>query len=102
MTNPTDTKQQYEGAILQQLIKNSERLVTAENSLTEVKNDVAQLKNDVSQIRNDITQINQELAGVKETTQKVESAIGLLKWIGGGVAAILLSIIASFIYSFVS
>ena len=37
MTNPTDTKQQYEGAILNQLIKNSERLAVVENDIAQVK-----------------------------------------------------------------
>ena len=37
MTNPTDAKQKYEGAILNQLIKNSERLAVVENDIAQVK-----------------------------------------------------------------
>ena len=32
-----ESKQQYEGAILQQLIKNSERLAVMENDITQIK-----------------------------------------------------------------
>ncbi|HEY9770185.1 MAG TPA: hypothetical protein V6C71_17130 [Coleofasciculaceae cyanobacterium] len=36
-----ESKQQYEGAILQQLIKNSERLVIVEQDISQLKQDVS-------------------------------------------------------------
>ena len=43
MNNPTESKQQYECAILSQLIKNSERLAVVENDITQIKSEVAQI-----------------------------------------------------------
>lgn len=86
MTNPT--KATWEQALLNKMTNNGERLAVVENKLTSVENR--------------LTTIEQDLAQVKETTQTIESAIVWLKWIGGGVVAILLSVIANFVYSVIS
>ena len=83
-----ESKQQYEGAILNQLVKNAERIAVVER--------------DISEMKKDISGINTTLSEVQKTTEGIKSVIGLLKWIGGGVTAILLSIMANFIYSFFS
>ena len=67
--------------LLQQLMKNSERLVIVEN---------------------DISQIKDRLTGIEETNQKIKSLLGWFKWIAGGVGAIILSLIAHFVYSIAS
>ena len=66
MTN-AESKQQYEGAILQQLIKNSERLVTVETKVAKI--DVLE--------------------------QKVNYIYGSLKWIIGLLGAILVAVLAN-------
>ena len=73
MTN-AESKQQYEGAILQQLIKNSERLVIVEN-------DVAAIKVKVDKI--DILE------------EKVDYIYSSLKWIVGLLGAILIAVLAN-------
>lgn len=95
MTNPTESKQQYEGAILSQLIKNSERLVVVER-------DIADLKNGLTTANNDITELKKSLVRVEKTTSRIEKLLGWINWIGGGVIAIALSLIANFVYSLVS
>lgn len=72
MNNPTST--QWEQAILNKLTNNGERIAVIEKDLSEVK----------------------------EVTKQIRALLGWLKWIGGGVAAILLSLVANFLYSFVS
>ena len=73
-----ESKQQYEGAILQQLIKNSERLVVVEN-------DIAQLKNDVNQLKTDISYI-------KPKVESIDKTLGVIKWI---LVTIALAIVAN-------
>lgn len=90
-----ESKQQYEGAILNQLVKNAERIAVVER-------DISEMKKDISEMKKDISGINTTLSEVQKTTEGIKSVIGLLKWIGGGVTAILLSIMANFIYSFFS
>ena len=73
----TESKQQYEGAILQQLIKNSERLVIVE--------DISQLKQDMAQLRLDI-----EL--IKPKVESIDRTLGTVKWI---LVTIALAIVAN-------
>ena len=66
MTN-AESKQQYEGAILQQLIKNSERLVVVENKVSKID----------------------------ELERKVNYIYDSLKWIIGLLGAILIAVLAN-------
>ncbi|VEP18042.1 conserved hypothetical protein [Hyella patelloides LEGE 07179] len=77
MTN-AESKQQYEGAILQQLIKNSERLVVVEQ--------------DTSQLKEDLSQLKQDMAYVKPKVENIDKTLGVIKWI---LVTIALSIIAN-------
>ena len=70
MTN-TESKQQYEGAILQQLIKNSERLVVVEQ---------------------DMSQLKQDMAYVKPKVDSIDKTLGVIKWV---LVTIALSITAN-------
>ena len=61
----TEAKQQYEGAILQQLIKNSERLAIVESDIAQLKQDVAQLKQDIAYIKSKVENIDKTLGSIK-------------------------------------
>ena len=73
----TESKQQYEGAILQQLIKNSERLVIVEQNILLLQQDVSQLK--------------QDMAVVKPKVESIDRTLGTVKWI---LVTIALAIVA--------
>ncbi|MCC0175820.1 hypothetical protein I4641_02340 [Waterburya agarophytonicola K14] len=62
-----EPKQQYEGAILQQLIKNSERLVVIENEVTKIS----------------------------PLEEKVDYIYSSIKWIIGLLGAILIAVLAN-------
>ena len=66
----TESKQQYEGAILQQLIKNSERLV----------------------IVKDISQLKQDMAFIKLKVESIDRTLETVKWI---LVTIALAIVAN-------
>ncbi|WP_319421558.1 hypothetical protein [Pleurocapsa sp. FMAR1] len=85
MTNP-ETKAQYEGAILNQLVKNIEKVAVIEVA---VKQNTQKLDN-----------IDQRLNNIDQRLTNIESLLGWLKVIGGAVLAIALSLIANFVYSF--
>ncbi len=55
-----ESKQQYEGAILQQLIKNSERLVIVEN---------------------DISNLKEDMASIKPKIESIDKTLGVIKWV---------------------
>ena len=73
MTN-AESKQQYEGAILQQLIKNSERLVIVENKV------------------NKIDTLEQKINVLSHKTDYIYKS---LKWIIALLGAILIAVIAN-------
>ena len=74
MTN-AESKQQYEGAILQQLIKNSERLVIVEQDISQLKQDVSQLKQDVGYIKPKVESIDKTLGSIKWVLVTIALAI---------------------------
>ena len=66
-----ETTQQYEGAILNQLIKNAERLAVVEQ-------DVSQLKTDVSQLKTDMVEVKSFIGDLKAT-------LNWMKWFLGAI-----------------
>ncbi|MEL6440857.1 MAG: hypothetical protein AAFQ80_16575 [Cyanobacteria bacterium J06621_8] len=47
MEPPSASQQQYEGAMLTQLIKNSERLAVVEADIAQVKTEISEIKKDI-------------------------------------------------------
>ena len=84
----TNTTAQWEQAILNKLTSNGERIAVVENKLDNIEN---RLEN-----------IEDSLGELKTTNQKIESLLGWLKWIGGAVVVIALSLIANFVYSLIA
>ncbi|MDJ0900755.1 MAG: hypothetical protein QNJ55_18280 [Xenococcus sp. MO_188.B8] len=86
MASPTGT--QWEQAVLNKLTSNGER--------------IAVLERDMSDVKKELTEMNKRLSGIEKTTEKIESLLGWLKWICGGIVAIALSLIANFVYSLIA
>ena len=86
MASPTGT--QWEQAVLNKLTSNGER--------------IAVLERDMSDVKKELTEMNKRLSGIEKTTEKIESLLGWLKWIGGGIVAIAISLIANFVYSLIA
>ena len=76
-----NTTAQWEQAILNKLTSNGERIAVVENRLESIEN---------------------RLTNIETTNEKIESLLGWLKWIGGAVVAIALSLIANFVYSLIA
>ena len=97
MTNP-EAKQQYEGAILNQLVKNAEKLAVIEFDLKQVKpkidkidvlenkidvleNKIDVLENKVDVLENKIDVLENKVDNLEEKVDKIYSTLGTLKWI---------------------
>lgn len=72
-------------AVLNKLTSNGERIAVVERDISDMKKDLSDLKQDMSE--------------VKQVTKRIESLLGWLKWIGGSIVAIALSLIGNFVYS---
>lgn len=75
MDSPTETRSQYESAILQQLIKNAEDLAVIKfrqeenqskiDKIENIENRLDNIKNDITEIKNEITEIKKEISTAK-------------------------------------
>ena len=90
MASPTGT--QWEQAVLNKLTSNGERIAVVEK-------DISEMKRELNEINKKMTGLEKTLASFGKTIEKIESLLGWLKWIGGGIVAIALSLIANFVYS---
>ena len=69
MTNP-ETRTQYEGAILQQLIKNAEELAVIKPKIDKIDN-----------LEQKVDNLEQKVDNLEQKVDKIYSAIGTLKWL---------------------
>lgn len=82
----TDTR--WEQALLNKVTSNGERIAVIERDIKDIKDDIKDIKDTVSNLDN-------RLSGVEKLIDDVRK---ILKWIVGGIGAIILSLIANFIY----
>ena len=81
----TETRQQYEGAILTQLVKNAERLAVVETGLDNIETRMGVLETDVSELKTD-------LAIIKPKIERIDRAIN---WVLGLLSAIAIAVFAN-------
>lgn len=86
MASPAGT--QWEQAVLSKLTSNGERIALVER--------------DISDIKDRLKGIENRLTGLEKSMEKIESLLGSFRWIGGGIIAIALSLIANFVYSLIA
>ncbi len=122
----TETKQQYEGAILQQLVENAKKLAVIEFEFSQIKPKIDKidiLEQKIDAVEQKVDAVEQKVDAVEQKVDAVETKVSnldtkvfnidarlsnvekliddirkILNWIGGGIGAILLSLLANFIY----
>lgn len=82
-----NTETRWEGAVLDKLTSNGERIAVLENKLDNLTEDVKELKEDVKELKEDV--------------KDIKLALGWLKWIGGAVVTIALALVANGISSLI-
>lgn len=98
MTNP-ETKSQYEGAILNQLVQTVEKVAVVEVTVKQNSEKLDSLEQEFKGINTRLYSLDQRLISLDQRLINIESLLGWVKIIGSGVVAIALSLIANFIYS---
>ena len=88
----TETQQQYEAQILQQLIKNSQELAVLQRDMEYLKDktdridqDVAELKTDVKELKTDVKELKTDVAELKVVKVKVDRAEWWFRAIAAGL-----------------
>ena len=79
------TTQQYEGAILNQLIKNAERLAVLEQNVGQLQTDMAELKTDVTELKTDVAELKTDMVEVKAFVFEIKATMSWVKWFLGAI-----------------
>ena len=116
------TETRWEGAVLDKLTSNGERVAVIEKDVSELKSDTKQLKEDVSELKKDVSILKEDVSELKkdvsilkedvselkttvntlvEDVNDIKSILGWLKWIGGAVITIALALVANAISTYV-
>ena len=84
------------------LDKINKRLDKIDKKLEESDGVVQNINNRLEQNDGQLNQTETRLGDIEKVIKQIQIALKLLKWIAGGVGAILLSIVANFLYSWFS
>ena len=96
-----NTETRWEGAVLEKLTSNGERIAVLENKLDNLTEDVKGLKKDTKELKEDVKELKEDVKGLKEDVKDIKLALGWLKWIGGAVVTIALALVANGISSLI-
>ncbi len=98
----SDIDTRWEQALLNKLTSNGERIAVIERDIKDIKNEVSNLNTKVSNLETKVSNLDSKVSNLDNRLSNVEKLIDdvrkLLKWIVGGIGAIILSLIANFIY----
>ncbi len=84
----SDIDTRWEQALLNKLTSNGERIAVIERDIKDIKNEISNLNTKVSNLDTRLSNVEKLIDDVRK----------ILKWIVGGIGAIILSLIANFIY----
>ena len=100
----------WEQTLLNKVTSNGKRLAVVERDVKDIKSEVSNLSDQVSSLETKVTNINDKLSHVEtkvtnidERLSNIEKIINdvrkFLMWVVGGIGAIVLSLIANFVYA---
>ena len=92
----SDIDTRWEQALLNKVTSNGERIAVIERDIKDIKNEVSNLNTKVSNLDAKVSNLDNRLSNVEKLIDDVRK---ILKWIVGGIGAIILSLIANFIYA---
>ena len=84
----SDIDTRWEQALLNKVTNNGERIAVIERDIKDIKNEVSNLDDKVSNLDDRLSNVEKLIDDVRK----------ILKWVVGGIGAIILSLIANFIY----
>ncbi len=92
----SDIDTRWEQALLNKVTSNGERIAVIERDIKDIKNEVSNLNTKVSNLDAKVSKLDNRLSNVEKLIDDVRK---ILKWLVGGIGAIILSLIANFIYA---
>ena len=93
----------WEQALLNKVTSNGKRLAVVERDVKDIKSEVSHIETKVSDLDERLSHVETKVSDLDDKLSHVETIIDdvrkILMWVVGGIGAIILSLIANFIYA---
>ncbi|MDJ0899515.1 MAG: hypothetical protein QNJ55_11955 [Xenococcus sp. MO_188.B8] len=100
----TDTR--WEQALLNKVTSNGERIAVIERDIKDIKDNsvktnesISVLQDNVSVLQDNVSNLDSRLSDIEKLIHDVKK---ILRWILGGIGAVILSLMANFIYAYIN
>ena len=95
------TETRWEGAVLEKLTSNGERIAVVERDLSELNSKVSKLDTKVSKLDTKVSELDAKFDYLMKDVSEIKALLGWLKWIGGAIVTIALALVANAISTYV-
>ncbi len=92
----TDTR--WEQALLNKVTSNGERIAVIERDIKDIKDNSVKTNESISVLQDNVSNLDSRLSDIEKLIHDVKK---ILRWILGGIGAVILSLIANFIYAYI-
>ena len=100
----------WEQALLNKITSNGERIAVIERDVKDIKSELTTLNSKVSNLDSKVSDLDSKVSNLDSKTTSIDERLSnveklindvkkILMWIIGGIGAIILSLIANFIYA---
>ena len=93
----TDTR--WEQALLNKVTSNGERIAVIERDIKDIKDNSVKTNESISVLQDNVSNLDSRLSDIEKLIHDVKK---ILRWILGGIGAVILSLIANFIYAYIN
>ena len=93
----TDTR--WEQALLNKVTSNGERIAVIERDIKDIKDNSVKTNESISVLQDNVSNLDSRLSDIEKLIYDVKK---ILRWILGGIGAVILSLIANFIYAYIN
>ncbi len=92
----TDTR--WEQALLNKVTSNGERIAVIERDIKDIKDNSVKTNESISVLQDNVSNLDSRLSDIEKLIHDVKK---ILRWILGGIGAVILSLMANFIYAYI-
>ena len=93
----TDTR--WEQALLNKVTSNGERIAVIERDIKDIKDNSVKTNESILVLQDNVSNLDSRLSDIEKLIHDVKK---ILRWILGGIGAVILSLIANFIYAYIN
>ena len=89
----------WEQALLNKVTSNGERIAVIERDIKDIKDNSVKTNESILVLQDNVSNLDSRLSDMEKLIHDVKK---ILRWILGGIGAVILSLIANFIYAYIN